>query len=641
MEPVDIVKIIKNNSVEILYQKNDIKLLEKIKENFTDFQQKLFLLTYYCRLNFHPINDYVIDLDNIWDWIGFSQKVSAKRLLTNNFTEDEDFKVVNTREISPTNISGRGGHNKENIFLNIRTFKKYCLKSGTYKCNEIYDYYIKFEEIMQELNDEENNYLKMQLENVKNQNQSLMEIKIQSENERLKSIEQVLINQFSIGTECIYLGIINNTNNFNEKLIKFGHTNDLMNRVIQHKKDYDNFILIEAYRVSNKVEIEKMIKTHYKIKERLRNITINGKNRIEIISYDDTNFTIENLKKYVQEIIKVKTFTPEQINELLRKNEELSNQLKKIKQNKLSQKNIIYHDENFLNKENNVKNNNHEEEFTNEDKDNNFDIINNDGNTHTNINMNTQTNNNINPIYINSNIEDNELTKKFNDFINEMCIVRSDVEESSVNMEGAFRIWNRTKPKKEIFHSFNEYLKIRFRYCRLKQQNKNQVVNGYKGVKLIPTTYEKKFVNNDVETFLFNVCYFSHDGKILNSTLLSEYQRWKKSLGKEVSDDDIKDIKNYLNNSNYVVKSTIWCKEGSNEGYYGVSLKTDQYEHKKTSSTGKRVEKVEINSGIVLRTWDTIAKAAEDENMPPSRMSLNIKNKKEFNNDYYYRTVSS
>ena len=102
----------------------------------------------------------------------------------------------------------------------------------------------------------------------------------------------------------------------------------------------------------------------------------------------------------------------------------------------------------------------------------------------------------------------------------------------------------------------------------------------------------------------------------------------------------MKDIKNYLNNSNYVVKSTIWCKEGSNEGYYGISLKTNQYEHKKTSSTGKRVEKVEINSEIVLRTWDTIAKAAEDENMPPSRMSLNIKNKKEFNNDYYYRTVS-
>lgn len=636
MEPVDIIKIIKNNSVEILYQKNDIKLLEKIKEKFTDFQQKLFLLTYYCRLNFHPIDDYVIDLDNIWDWIGFSQKVSAKRLLTKNFTEDEDFKVVNTREISPTNISGRGGHNKENIFLNIRTFKKYCLKSGTHKCNEIYDYYIKFEEIMQELNDEENNYLKMQLKNIESQNQSLIEIKIQSENERLKSIEQVLITQFSIGTECIYLGIINNTNNFNEKLIKFGHTNDLMSRVIQHKKDYDNFILIEAYRVSNKVEIEKMIKTHYKIKERLRNITINGKNRIEIISYDDTNFTIENLKKYIEEIIKVKTFTPEQINELLRKNEELSNQLKKIKQNELSQKNIIHHDDKFLIEENNIENDNHEEEFIDKDENNNFDIINEDENTQTIIKINS----NVNPIYINSNIEDNELTKKFNDFINEMCIVRSDVEESSVNMEGAFRIWNKTKPKKEIFHSFNEYLKIRFRYCRLKQQNKNQVVNGYKGVKLNPITYEKKFVNNHVETFLFNVCYFSHDGKILNSTLLSEYQRWKISLNKELSDDDMKDIKNYLNNSNYVVKSTIWCKEGSNEGYYGISLKTNQYEHKKTSSTGKRVEKVEINSEIVLRTWDTIAKAAEDENMPPSRMSLNIKNKKEFNNDYYYRTVS-
>jgi hypothetical protein len=34
-------------------------------------------------------------------------------------------------------------------------------------------------------------------------------------------------------------------------------------------------------------------------------------------------------------------------------------------------------------------------------------------------------------------------------------------------------------------------------------------------------------------------------------------------------------------------------------------------------------------------------KSAEDENMSPAKMSRSIKNKVIFNNDYYYKVVSS
>jgi len=37
----------------------------------------------------------------------------------------------------------RGGHNKETFMLNIDTFKKFCLKAGTKKADEIHEYYIK------------------------------------------------------------------------------------------------------------------------------------------------------------------------------------------------------------------------------------------------------------------------------------------------------------------------------------------------------------------------------------------------------------------------------------------------------------------------------------------------------------------
>jgi hypothetical protein len=133
------------------------------------------------------------------------------------------------------------------------------------------------------------------------------------------------------------------------------------------------------------------------------------------------------------------------------------------------------------------------------------------------------------------------------------------------------------------------------------------------------------------------VCNFTPSGKILNTTLLSEYKRWKQQLGKEIYENEMSKIKEYLNDCKYVLKATVHTEQGSNEGYYGIQLKSDEPKHKTTSSTGKRVEKVDGKTEIVLRTWETIAKAAEDEKMSTSKMSTSIKNKKIFDNNYFYR----
>jgi len=54
------------------------KLIEKVKNNFTNYEQQLFISSFYCYLNYDYKNDFVIDLDNVWKWLGFSQKVKAK-----------------------------------------------------------------------------------------------------------------------------------------------------------------------------------------------------------------------------------------------------------------------------------------------------------------------------------------------------------------------------------------------------------------------------------------------------------------------------------------------------------------------------------------------------------------------------------
>ena len=396
-------------------------------------------------------------------------------------------------------------------------------------------------------------------------------------------------------------------------MIKFGHTNNLHKRVLDHRKNYNNFILINAFKVQNKVEIETLIKTHSIIKKQLRTIQVNQKNKTEIIAYNKSNFTINKLIDYIKEIINSKTYSIDNFNKLFKQNEELLNENEDLK-NQLKNLNEKIIDQSLQINELNDKVRLQENKLKLIETENEY-------------------------IYKNSILPQDEQINKFNDFINSMCIVRADVEESSVNMEGAYRIWNKLKPTKEIFHAFKNYLDTRFKPIRLSEQNKNQVVYGYSGVKLKNIEYKKRFVNNDVEDFLFQVCRFTPSGKILNATLLLEYQRWKQCLNKECNDSDMKDLKEYLNNSEYVLKSTVWCDNQSNEGYYGLSLKTQQYKYKTTSSTGKKVEKVDYKTNQVLHTWETIAKAATDELISPAKMSRIIKNKVIFNNDYYYRVI--
>ena len=120
MEQFDIVELIENNPITKLSKDYNVKLLTKIKNNFSKFEQQLFLSSFYCYLNYHHINDFVIDLDNVWKWLGFSQKVNAKRLLEKNFIINIDYKFLLCQ--SAKQIKGSGGHNKEMFMLNINTF---------------------------------------------------------------------------------------------------------------------------------------------------------------------------------------------------------------------------------------------------------------------------------------------------------------------------------------------------------------------------------------------------------------------------------------------------------------------------------------------------------------------------------------
>jgi hypothetical protein len=638
---INIVELIEKNPITKLSKKYNNVLIDKLQENFNTFEQQLFVSSFYCYLNYDKNTDFIVDLDHVWKWLGFSQKAHVKPMVETNFKLDVDYKIVTSFETdedqppqSP-NKSGsdkpkkHGGHNKQTIKLTIRCFKLLCLKAQTKKAGEIHEYYMKMEETLHQILDYETSELRKQLEQKNEVISTLNQATITLTQEKKRAIEETLISQFPVNTQTIYFGTIDNTNADNEKLIKFGQTNDLATRVADHHKKYNNFILSAAFRVSNRSEIENQIKAHTKIKRQIRTIEVDGKNKTEIIAYDNTNFTIARLTKHIEGIIHATMYNIENFNRLIQRNQELETENAKLA-SELEQKNKVIHELTLLNNELQDKTAQQSQALQ---------VV-----AMENESLFTQ----------NILLPENEMTQKFKEFIANCCIVRPDVEEESVNIEGRFRLWSHTKPAKETFHALKHFMDVTFKPKRIGR------IHGYQGLKLKSVEYKKVIANEaenpsqfSVETFIFQCCKFSDTGKILNSTLLKEYQKWKISVGKTPSETDLKNLKSYLNACPNALKACVWSENNSNEGYYGLSLNDDYYTIKQNavheeganpiigvqlSTTGKKVEKRLVETNQILKTWNTIAKAAECEGFSTAKMSRSVKYKTVFN-DFYYCLV--
>ena len=94
VKELDIIDLIEKNPISKLSSTYNGKLLNKIKENFTGFEQQLFVSSFFCYLNYDKDIDFVIDLDDVWKWLEFNQKIKAKILLEKHFKLDIDYKDV-------------------------------------------------------------------------------------------------------------------------------------------------------------------------------------------------------------------------------------------------------------------------------------------------------------------------------------------------------------------------------------------------------------------------------------------------------------------------------------------------------------------------------------------------------------------
>ena len=351
IDELNIVKLIEENPVTKLSNSYQSKLLNKIKESFTDNEQQMFVASFYCYLNCNQKTDFIIDLDKVYNWIGFQQKVKAKHLLEKHFKLDIDYKKSLSQPGKQT-TNTKGGQNKEIFMMTVKTFKLLCLKAGTKKADEIHNYYMKLEELLQELIEEEGNELRLQLE----QKDNLLQNHINSaqlQKELLR--EKTILEQFPHNTQCVYYGIIDNTTSNNECLIKFGNSNFLRDRVEQHKRVFNNFRLVNAFKVDNKIQIENAIKKNNTISEKRKSITINNTTYTELIDRDA--FSFDQLDNLIKDVIISVEYSAENYKKLLKENDkmnkkimELTETIDNLKSERPSIDNII--NDNRINQEN-------------------------------------------------------------------------------------------------------------------------------------------------------------------------------------------------------------------------------------------------------------------------------------------------
>jgi hypothetical protein len=323
---VDIVNLIESNPITKLSGNYQSKLVEKVKNTFSNYEQQLFLSSFYCYLKYDTKKDFVIDLDNVWHWLEFGQKVNAKRVLEKNFIINKDYKLL-LCQLAKQDEKTHGGHNKETFMLNIDTFKKFCLKAGTKKADEIHDYFIKIENIMFEITKEESEELKKQLTQIEDIKNKEMEEKIikQKELER----EKVLLKEYNNAGNMIYIIKVKN-NEDGSYIVKIGESRKgITERYNECKSKHKNILLLNCFSVDKSKDFESFIKNHSTIKP--NNITdlLGHESETELFLIGK-NLTYQILLKIIDDNIHNYNY---KVSELLKENELLKYQIQNNQNN--------------------------------------------------------------------------------------------------------------------------------------------------------------------------------------------------------------------------------------------------------------------------------------------------------------------
>ena len=82
------------------------RLGEKLNTNCEQDEQRWYVANLYMYMNYHPTNDYPINLEHVFKMVGFANKGNAMKTIKSNFIKDEDYKITLVRKDERKNEGG-------------------------------------------------------------------------------------------------------------------------------------------------------------------------------------------------------------------------------------------------------------------------------------------------------------------------------------------------------------------------------------------------------------------------------------------------------------------------------------------------------------------------------------------------------
>jgi phage anti-repressor protein len=171
-QSINFKELVKESKTTLSLNVQD-RLVERLNTNFTEDEQRWYVANLYMYMNYHPTDDYPINLEHVFGMIGFSNKGNAMKTIKNNFTEGEDYKT----SLIPKEKSRWGGSGSDRIMLNVDTFKNLCMLAKTERGKQIRKYYVKLESVYNQIINDEVQQSKRELEESKRELASLKKLK--------------------------------------------------------------------------------------------------------------------------------------------------------------------------------------------------------------------------------------------------------------------------------------------------------------------------------------------------------------------------------------------------------------------------------------------------------------------------------
>ena len=284
-DSVDFNKLIKNSTV--LTINGQSKMIDTLTKEFNEEESRWYIANLYVYMNYHPTNDFPINLDTLVKLVGFAHKKNAKRTLENNFTKDEDYKIIKL----PREQKQNAGRCEEEIMLNIDTFKNMCMLVKTEKSKEIRKYYVKLENI----------YNKIIKEEIENKDKLLEENKklLEEQKEKIEMLESKPETE-GFFKESGYIYIIKETSKIGR--YKIGKSKNPIDRIsgLNVSSSESSLIIDRQFETIDMECAEKIIHSilkPYKIKKRAEWFFF--KDKIELNNAINTIVTcLEFIKRY-------------------------------------------------------------------------------------------------------------------------------------------------------------------------------------------------------------------------------------------------------------------------------------------------------------------------------------------------------